>query len=160
MLQESAEEDMGLRETLGVHLKEAMKAREARRLATIRLMIAAIQERENASPTGKASDEEMQAALLKMIRQRKESAETFDKAGRSDTAAAEREEITIIEAYLPRQMSESEARTAIAAIVQELGAASMKDMGRVMGALKERFGGQMDFAKANGLVKELLAAPK
>jgi hypothetical protein len=123
-------------------------------------MIAAIQERENASPTGKASDEEMQAALLKMIRQRKESAETFDKAGRSDTAAAEREEITIIEAYLPRQMSESEARTAIAAIVQELGAASMKDMGRVMGALKERFGGQMDFAKANGLVKELLAAPK
>jgi hypothetical protein len=160
MLQESAEEDMGLRETLGVHLKEAMKAREARRLATIRLMIAAIQERENASPTGKASDEEMQAALLKMIRQRKESAEAFDKAGRGDTAAAERAEIAIIEAYLPKQMSENDARTAIAAVVQELGASGMKDMGKVMGALEQRFAGQMDLGKANGLVKELLSGVK
>jgi hypothetical protein len=149
---------MGLRETLGVHLKEAMKAREARRLATIRLMIAAIQERENASPTGKASEEEMQAALFKMIRQRKESAEAFDQANRPETAAAEREEITIIEAYLPRQMSEDEARTAIAAIVEELGASSMKDIGRVMGTLKERLAGRMDFAKANVLVKALLGA--
>jgi hypothetical protein len=151
---------MGLRENLGIHLKEAMKAKEARRLATIRLMIAAIQSLENASATGKATDEEMQAALLKMIRQRKDSAEAFDQAGRSDTAAAEREEITIIEAYLPRQMSESEARTAIAAIVEELGASSLKDMGKVMGALKERFAGRMDFAKANSLVKELLSGAK
>jgi len=151
---------MGLRETLGVHLKEAMKAKDVRRLATVRLMIAAIQSLENASASGKVSEEEMQTALMKMIRQRKESAETYDKASRMDLAIIEREEIVIIEAYLPTQMSADDLRTAVAAVVQELGAAGPKDMGRVMGALKERFAGRMDFGKANGLVKELISAPK
>lgn len=147
---------MGLREKLGDDMKAAMKAREARKLATIRLMIAGIQSAENASATGKVTEEEMQSALLKMIRQRKESAEAFEKGGRPEQAAAEREEIAIIEAYLPKQMGADEARTAIAAIVQELGAAGPKDMGRVMGALKERFAGRMDFGSASALVKELL----
>lgn len=151
---------MGLRETLGVHLKEAMRAKDARRLATVRLMIAAIQNLENASPTGKVTEEEIQAVMQKMVRQRRESIEAFDKGGRAEMAAAEREEIAIIEAYLPRQMSADEMRTAVTAIVQELGAAGPKDMGKVMGALKERFTGKMDFGKANGLVKELLTAPK
>lgn len=147
---------VGLREQLGADLKDAMRAKDARRLGTIRLMIAAIQAGENASPTGKIPEEEMQSALLKMVRQRKESAETYEKAGRADLAGAEREEIAIIETYLPRQMSEDEARTAIAALVQELGASGPKDMGKVMGALKSRFAGQMDLGRASALVKEQL----
>lgn len=147
---------MGLREKLGEDMKAAMKAREARKLATVRLMIAGIQTLENASATGKVSEEEMQGALLKMIRQRRESAEAFDKGGRPEQAAAEREEIAIIETYLPKQMSTDETRTVVAAIVQELGAAGPKDMGRVMAALKERFAGRLDFGAASVLVKELL----
>jgi len=90
-----------MRNTLSADLRAAMKAKETRRIATIRLMLAGIQERENASPTGKISDEETLQVLQKMIRQRKESIETYDKAGRAELAAAEREEIAIIEAYLP-----------------------------------------------------------
>ncbi len=147
---------VGLREKLGEDMKAAMKGREARRLATVRLMIAGIQTLENASATGKVSEEEMQGALLKMIRQRKESAEAFEKGGRPEQAAAEREEIAIIETYLPKQMSADETRTVVAALIQELDTAGPKDMGRVMAALKERFAGRMDFGAASTLVKELL----
>ena len=145
-----------MREKLREDLKAAMKAKEARRLGTLRLMLAAIQERDNAAPSGKIDDADIQPVLAKMIRQRKESLETYEKAGRADLAAVEREEIAIIETYLPKQMSEADARGAVAALIKELGASSMKDMGRVMGALKERFAGQMDMGKANGVVKELL----
>ncbi|HXZ68908.1 MAG TPA: GatB/YqeY domain-containing protein [Alphaproteobacteria bacterium] len=145
-----------MREKLRDDMKAAMKAKETRRLSTIRLMLAAIQERDNAAPNGKIPDEEIPPVLTKMVRQRKESLETYEKAGREDLAKVEREEILIIESYLPKQMSEPEVRTAIAALVKEIGATSPKDMGKVMGALKARFSGQMDMAKANGIVKELL----
>jgi len=145
-----------MREKLRDDMKAAMKAKETRRLSTIRLMLAAIQERDNAAPNGKIPDEEIPPVLTKMVRQRKESLETYEKAGREDLAKVEREEILIIKSYLPKQMSEPEARTAIAALVKEIGASSPKDMGKVMGALKARFSGQMDMAKANGIVKELL----
>jgi hypothetical protein len=145
-----------MREQLREDMKAAMKAKETRRLSTIRLMLAAIQERDNNAPNGKIGDEEILPILNKMIRQRKESLETYEKAKREDLAQVEREEIAIIETYIPAQMSEGEARDKIAALVKELGAASMKDMGKVMGALKERFSGQMDMGKANGVVKELL----
>ncbi|MFZ1988289.1 MAG: GatB/YqeY domain-containing protein [Alphaproteobacteria bacterium] len=145
-----------MREKLREDMKAAMKAKETRRLSTIRLMLAAIQERDNAAPNGKIPDEEILPVLNKMIRQRKESLETYEKAGRGDLAKVEREEIAIIEGYLPKQMSEAEAREAIAALVKEVGASGPKDMGKVMGALKAKFSGQMDMGKANGVVKELL----
>ena len=145
-----------MREQLREDMKTAMKAKETRRLSTIRLMLAAIQERDNAAPNGKIPDEEISPVLTKMVRQRKESLETYEKAGRDDLATIEREEIAIIEGYLPKQMNEAEARGAIAALIKEVGASSPKDMGKVMGALKAKFAGQMDMGKANGVVKELL----
>jgi len=147
-----------MREKLREDMKAAMKAKETRRLSTIRLMLAAIQERDNAAPNGKIPDEEILPVLNKMVRQRKESLETYEKAGRDDLATIEREEIAIIEGYLPKQMSEAEAREAIAALIREVGATAPKDMGKVMGALKAKFAGQMDMGKANGVVKELLTS--
>ena len=145
-----------MREKIRDDLKSAMKAKEPRKTATLMLMLAAIQERDNAALNGKIEDAEIPPVLSKMIRQRKESLESYEKHGREDLAVVEREEIAIIETYLPKQMSEADARAAVAALVKELGASSMKDMGKVMGALKERFAGQMDMGKANGVVKELL----
>ena len=145
-----------MREKLRDDLKTAMKARDARLTSTLRLMLAAVQERDNAAPGGKIPDEEILPVLNKMVRQRKESLETYEKAGRDDLAKIEREEIAIIEHYLPKQMSEADAREAIAALIKEVGAAGPKDMGKVMGALKAKFAGQMDMGKANGVVKELL----
>jgi len=145
-----------MRDQLREDMKAAMKAKETRRLSTIRLMLAAIQERDNAAPNGKIPDEEISPVLTKMVRQRKESLETYEKAGRDDLATIEREEIAIIEGYLPKQMNEAEARAAIAALIKEVGASGPKDMGKVMGALKAKFAGQMDMGKANGVVKELL----
>jgi len=95
--------------------------------------------------------------LQKMIKQRRESIELYDKGGRPELADAERGEVAVIERFLPQQMSEDEARAAIQAVVAELGASSVKDMGRVMAALKERHAGQIDMSKASGLVKEALA---
>ncbi len=146
-----------MRDELREDMKAAMKAKQTRRLSTIRLILAAIQERDNAAPDGKISDAEILPVLSKMVRQRKELLETYEKAGRDDLAQIEREEIAIIETYLPKQMGEGEAREAIAALVKELGASGPKDMGKVMGALKERFSGQMDMGKASGVVKDLLA---
>ena len=145
-----------MREKIREDMKAAMKAKETRRLSTIRLILAAVQERDNAAPTGKIADGDIPPVLTKMVRQRRESLETYEKAGREDLATIEREEIAIIEGYLPKQMSEAEALAAISGLVKELGAAGPKDMGKVMGALKERYAGQMDFGKASGLVKELL----
>jgi uncharacterized protein YqeY len=96
--------------------------------------------------------------LAKMIKQREESAATYDSGNRPELAAAEREEITIIQEFLPKQMSAAEVEAAAKAVIAEMGAASMKDMGKVMAAMKERYAGQMDFAKASGLVKGLLSA--
>ena len=148
-----------VRDDINNALKEAMKAKDARRVSCLRLMNAAIQEKDiEARGTGKGalSDEELLGVFQKMIKQRQESAELYDKGGRRDLSQAERDEITIIQSYLPQQMSETEMKAAIEAAIKETGAAGMKDMGKVIGALKAKHAGKIDFAKASGLVKELL----
>src|SRR5215472_13022251 len=131
---------MGLREQFNEQLKEAMKARAQKRVSTLRLVLAALKEKDIAGRTEESragvSDEEILALLAKMIRQREESAETYEKGGRPELAAGEREEITIIREFMPRQMSEDEMKAATRAVIAETGAASVKDMGRVMAALK------------------------
>jgi uncharacterized protein YqeY len=146
-----------LREDINNALKAAMKAGDKRRISTLRLINAAIKDRETrGAERVTLADADILEVMGKMIKQRQESLDIYEKAGRADLAAQEREEMEIIAAYLPRQMSEIEAGAAIQAIVHELGAESLKDMGRTMSALKERFAGKMDFAKASAVVKKLL----
>lgn len=148
-----------MRDAISTALKEAMKARDERRVSTMRMMNAAIKNRDievRVTGAGPVSDQELMQVFAKMIAQRQESATAFDKANRPELAAKEREEITIIESFLPRQLPESEIRDAVAVAVKETGAASVKDMGKVMAVLKERWLGQMDFAKAGAVAKELL----
>jgi hypothetical protein len=144
-----------LRDDINNALKTAMKAQDARRVSTLRMVNATIKNADiEARTSGKAlGDDELNALMAKMIKQRQESVELYDKGGRADLAGQEREEIAIISSFMPKQMSDDEITAAIAAAVQETGAASMKDMGRVMAALKQRYTGKMDFAKAGGLVK-------
>ncbi|MGZ3307551.1 MAG: GatB/YqeY domain-containing protein, partial [Xanthobacteraceae bacterium] len=104
------------------------------------------------------SDADLLGVFQKMIKQRQESVELYDKGGRAELAAAEREEIAIISAYLPKQMSEDDVKAAISAAIAETGAAGMKDMGKVIGALKAKYAGQMDFGKASGMVKAALSS--
>jgi uncharacterized protein YqeY len=146
---------MGLRDRLSEAMKAAMKAKEARRLSTIRLMLDAVQKQDIATKSD-VSDDEVLAVLARMIKQREESASAYDTGGRPELAQAERDEITIIREFMPKQMSADESREAVKQAIAATGAASMKDMGKVMAALKERHTGQMDFAKASALVKELL----
>jgi uncharacterized protein YqeY len=140
-------------------VKDAMKSGEKARLTTLRLITSAIKDRElgigGQAPT-EVGDAEVVVILQKMVKQRRESIATYEKAGRNDLADQEKSEIAILEAYLPKQMDEAAMKAAVAGLVAELGAAGPKDMGRVMGALKERFAGQMDFGKASGVLKELL----
>jgi uncharacterized protein YqeY len=154
-----------MRARLNDDIKAAMKSGEKRRLATLRLITAAIKDRdlsahldEQGEPTGrdKISDQDILALLQKMIKQRRESIETYRKGGRDDLADQEVEEIAVIEGYLPRQMNEEEMRGAVTGAVTELNAKGLKDMGRVMAALKERFTGTMDFGKASAILKEAL----
>jgi uncharacterized protein YqeY len=149
-----------LRDTINSGLKEAMKAKDVRRVSTLRLMNAAIKDRDiEARGLGKGplSDEELLGVFQKMIKQRQESADLFDKGGRPELASQEREEIAIVTGFLPQQMDAAESQAAIASIVAETGAASVKDMGKVMAALRERYAGRMDFAKASGAVKAMLS---
>jgi uncharacterized protein YqeY len=148
-----------LRDEINAALRAAMKARDQTRVDALRLVNSAIQSAEiEASRQGKAAltDAEVLAILQKLIRQRQEAAEMYEKGGRAELAARERAESEIISAYLPKPMSDLEAGAAIAALVREINAQGMKDMGRVMAALKERFAGRLDFAKASAKVKELL----
>ena len=148
-----------LRDEINASLKDAMKSQDKRRTSTLRLVNAALKDRDiEARGLGKPAlgDDEILGLLQKMIKQRQESLDIYEKAGRTDLATQEREEIEIISTYLPKQMSEDETRTAIAAVIAEISASGMKDMGRVMAALKERFSGKMDFTKASGVVKALL----
>ena len=148
-----------LRDQINDALKTAMKARDQRQVSTLRLINAAIQSADiETGGQGKAAlaDAEILGILQKMIKQRQESADIYEKAGRTELAAQERSEIEIVSAYLPKQMSDVEAGAAISAILQEINAQGMKDMGRVMAALKDRFTGKLDFAKASAKVKELL----
>ena len=151
---------MGLRARFTEEMKAAMRAKEVRRLSTIRLMLDAVQKQDIASKSGDISDDEVLTVLGRMIKQREESAATYDTGGRPELAQAERDEIVVIREFMPKQMSADESREAVKAAIAETGAASMKDMGKVMAALKERYAGQMDFGKASGLVKELLTPPK
>ncbi|MGH7486918.1 MAG: GatB/YqeY domain-containing protein [bacterium] len=155
---------MALREQFREHLNEAMKAKHARRVSTLRLVLASLQELDiaNRDPEAKAgvSDAQILSLLAKMVKQREESAAAYASAGRPELAAGEREEIEIIREYMPKQMSDTEVKVAALAAIAETGAAAMKDMGKVMAAMKEKFAGSMDFARASALVKELLSAPK
>ena len=147
-----------LRDKINNALKDAMKAGDKRRVSTLRLVNAAILQREtSAAERLTLTDAEILDVMGKMIKQRQESLDIYEKAGRSDLAAQEREEIEIISAYLPKQLSNLEAAEAISALIKELEAATLKDMGRTMAALKERFAGRMDLGKASALVKKLLA---
>lgn len=148
-----------MRERINNDLKVAMKSGDKARVGALRLVNAAIKAADiDARPSGKdkISDAEILSVLTKMIKQRRDSVEQYKAGGRQDLVDQEEGEIAIIENYLPQQMSEDDAKNAIASLVAELGATSVKDMGKVMAALKERYPGQMDFGKASGLVKELL----
>ena len=148
-----------LRDNINNATKEAMKARDERRVGTLRMMNAAIKNADiEARGQGKEplNEADLMSLFQKMIKQRQESAELYDKGARPELAAAERAEIAIIQAYLPQQMSDTEAGHAISTLLQEINAETMKDMGRAMAALKERFAGKMDFGKASGKIKELL----
>jgi uncharacterized protein len=146
-----------LRDDINSALKQAMKSGEAQRVSTLRLVNAAILERETrGAERTTLNDAEIVDVMQKMVKQRQEALELYEKAGRSELAAKERQEIEIISAYLPKQMSDIEAAQAISTLIKELEAATLKDMGRTMAALKQRFAGQMDFAKAGAQVKKLL----
>ncbi len=147
-----------MREQFTEMMKAAMKAGDKRRLATVRMIQAALKDRDiEARTSGKAvGNEEILALLQKLIKSRQESAEIYAKAGRDELAQQEREEIAIISEFLPKQMSEDEVKAAISAAIAETGASSMKDMGKVVGALKAKYAGQMDFGKASGMVKGML----
>jgi uncharacterized protein len=147
-----------LREEINGALKEAMKAGEARRVSTLRLINAEILKRETSGAERVSlNDADILDVLAKMIKQRQESLEIYEKAGREELAAQEREEIKIISSYLPQQLTDIEAGEVISSLIKELEAATLKDMGRTMTALKERFAGRMDFSKASAMVKKLLA---
>ena len=147
-----------LRDDINNAMKEAMKAGQALRVSTLRMVNAAILQRETSgAERQKLSDAEILDVMGKMIKQRQESLDIYEKAGRTELADQERGEIAIISAYLPQQLSDIEAGEAISALIKELEAATLKDMGRTMAALKERFAGRMDFSKASAVVKKLLA---
>lgn len=149
-----------LRDDINNALKLAMKAHDDRRVSTLRMVNSTLKNADieaRGQGKGPLSDDELKSLLQKMIKQRQESVELYEKGNRPELAAQEREEIAIIAAYLPKQMSDAEAQAAIAAVIKDVGAASMKDMGKVMAALKERHAGEMDFSKASGIVKGLLS---
>lgn len=149
-----------LRDELNQALPSALKAKEPRRVSTLRLILAAIKDRDIAARSegnqDGVSEDEIHAILQKMVKQRRDSIEHYESGGRLELAAQEQEEIEIIHEFLPRQMNEEEVTLAARAIVEELGAGGLKDMGRTMSALKERYAGQMDFSKASTIVKTLL----
>lgn len=149
-----------LRDNINNAMKDAMKARDERRVSTLRMMNAAIKNADiEARGQGKEplNEADLMSLFQKMIKQRQESADLYDKGARPELAAAERGEIEIITAYLPKQMSDAEAGSAISSLLKEINAETMKDMGRAMAALKERFAGKMDFGKASGKIKDLLS---
>jgi uncharacterized protein YqeY len=149
-----------LRDKINGGVKEAMKSQDKLRLSTLRLMNAAIKNADIEARTGgkdPLDDGALLALMQKMIKQREESVVLYEKGGRKEMADQERGEIAIISGFLPKQMSDAEMNAAIAAAVAETGAASMKDMGKVIGALRAKYVGQMDFGKASGLVKGKLS---
>ena len=149
-----------MRDTIAQALRDAQKSQDRVRVATLRLVTAAIQDRDIANRgAGKerVSDDEILQILTKMVKQREESAKAFADGGRPELAAAERAEIEIVKEFLPRQIGEDELRRICADVIAETGASSLRDMGAVMAVLKERYPGRIDFSRASAIVKELLA---
>jgi uncharacterized protein YqeY len=151
--------DSVLREKINDDLKTAMKARDERRVSTLRMVNAAFKNADiEARGQGKQlADDDLLGLLQKMVKQRQESIALYDRGGRAELADQEREEIAIIQGFLPQQMGEQQARAAIAEVIRQEGATGVKDMGRVMAALKAAYAGRMDFGKASGLVKAMLS---
>jgi uncharacterized protein len=148
-----------MRQTIADALKTALKAGDKTRTGTLRLISAAIKDRDIAARgagKGEASDSELLDVLAKMVKQREESRNIYEDAGRPELAAQEAAEIAVITEFLPKQLSDAETARAIDAALAESGAVTVKDMGKVMGALKSRYAGQMDFAKAGAIVKAKL----
>jgi len=150
-----------LRQRLNDALKAAMKARDQRSVSTLRLVLAQLKDRDIAArPAGNASgigEGEIEEMLLKMVKQRQESIVLYKQGNRPDLVQQEEEEIAVIERFMPKQLDEEEAAAAVEAAIAETGAQSVKEMGKVMAKLKERFAGRMDFAKAGALVKQRLS---
>lgn len=150
---------MSMRDKITTALKTAMKTRDTDRLAALRLINAAIKDRDIAARGEGApeiSDAEIITVLTRMVKQRRESARAYEEAARLDLAEKEAAEISVIEDFLPRQMNEDEIEAAVAAVVAETGATTVRDIGKVMGFLKSRHAGEMDFAKAGAAVKARL----
>ena len=150
---------MGLRDRILADTKEAMKAKEPARLSTLRLITAAIKDREIAARTAPGeseglSDADLVAILSKMVKQRQESAKAYEEGGRLELAERELDEIALIQSYLPRQLDEAEVRAAIDKAIADLGAESIRDMGRVMAELRTHYAGQMDFGAVGPVVKD------
>lgn len=149
-----------MRDRLNAALKQAMLDKEKNRLGTLRLINAAIKDRDIAARADGnydgVSDDDILGIMTKMVKQRADSATTYEEAGRLELAEQERSEIKVIEEFLPKQLSEDETRAAVQETISAVGADSIRDMGKVMGALKAQYAGQMDFGKAGGAVKELL----
>ncbi len=148
-----------LRQEISHALTTALKAQEKRRMSTLRLILAAVKDRDIANRTaGKdpVGDEELLGILGKMVKQREESARIYEEGSRIELAEAEREEIAIISEFLPQQMSDDEIKQACADVIAEIGAQGLRDMGKCMAVLKERYAGKMDFTKASAIVKSLL----
>ncbi|MGD9637733.1 MAG: GatB/YqeY domain-containing protein [Alphaproteobacteria bacterium] len=151
-----------LREQIMASLKDAMKSREEKKVSTLRLINAAIKDRDIAA-RGKGDedglkDEEILQLLQSMVKQRLDSIEMYKKGGRQDLVDNETKEIDIIKDFLPKQLDEDEVVSAISSTIMEVDAKSIKDMGKVMAELRHKYAGQMDFAKASGLIKEKLSA--
>ena len=151
-----------LRERISADLKTAMRAKDARTVSTLRLILAALKDRDIAArgggDDGVISDADILKMMQTMVRQRRDSIELYEKGGRLELAEREAEEIAVIERYLPAQLDEAAMREAITATLADVGASSLKDMGKVMSALRDRHAGQMDFGKAGAIVKEQLGA--
>lgn len=149
-----------LRQELNDSLKKAMKAKDSCATSTIRLILAALKDRDIAARTQgsdeKLNDDQILEVLQKMVRQRRDAIEMYAKGGRQDLADREQREIEIIEGFLPKPLSDAESKTAVREVISELGASSIKEMGQVMGELKRRYPGRMDFSKASAMVKEAL----
>lgn len=148
-----------LRESINEALRSAMKAQDRRRTSTLRLISAAIKDRDIAARTAgkdEPGDDEIRQILAKMVKQREESTVVYAEAGRTELAEQEREEMEIIKSFLPRQLSDEEVRCACETVVRDVGANGLRDMGKTMTALKQRYPGQMDFGRASCVVKEML----
>ncbi|MGE5202942.1 MAG: GatB/YqeY domain-containing protein [Acidobacteriota bacterium] len=151
---------MALRDQFTTALKESMKAGDQRRLSTVRMILAALKDRDidargKGNPSG-IDEGDIQRMLQGLVKQRREAIELYKQGNRPELAQQEQEEIAVIETFLPKQMSDADAEGAIKQVIAAVGAASVKDMGKVMAALKEKYSGQLDLSKAGGMVKKLL----